>query len=165
LGPSTKSNQTSRVNVVISYHSMSGLSCGRWLKRAFEAVSGVDMRSDHRYIFCHDDSGLQWTSRFFRKMFLYPALERLRADGDPFLKAFGDQRGNTIADKFWSLHCYRRGARTHATKSSKKDSRSATPDQVYEHGRWRRKRSTEAIDKQYDEWTVQDRIQITLYCH
>ena len=92
-------------------------------------------------------------------------LERLRRDGDPFLRAFNDQPGNTIPEKFWSLHCYRRGARTFSTKTSKGVTRKATKDMVYEHGRWRKRRSAEAIDKQYDAWTIQDRLHITLFCH
>jgi hypothetical protein len=40
--------------------------------------------------------------------------------------------------------------------------KKATNDQVYEHARWRRKRAGEAIDKIYREWTIRDRIKITL---
>jgi hypothetical protein len=40
--------------------------------------------------------------------------------------------------------------------------RKASQDQVYEHARWRRRRSSEAIDKQYDDWTEADRIALTL---
>ena len=165
LGPSTKTQQTKQVSVVIAYQSMSGLSCGRWFRRAFQSCGGVDMKTDHRYIFHHSFTGKNWTSRYFRTVFLYPMLEELRRNGDPFLRAFDGSEGNSIPKKFWSLHCYRRGARTHATKGSKRDSKKASKDQVYEHGRWRRRRATEAIDKQYDEWTIQDRIQITLFCH
>ena len=164
LGPSTKGTRSKNAQMVIAYESVSGLSCGRWLRRAYQAADGDDMKGDCRFIFCHA-SGRKWSSKFYRRTFLYPMLERLRRQGDPLLKAFDDTPGNTIPEKFWSLHCYRRGARTHATKNSKKDSRRATKDQVYEHGRWRRRRATEAIDKQYDEWTTQDRIQITLLCH
>jgi hypothetical protein len=164
LGPSTKTSRGVNAKVVIAYQSLSGLSCGRWLKRAFAASGGTDMKTDFRYIFTHS-SGKLWSSLYFRRHFLYPSLERLRQEGDPFLKAFSDTPGNSIPEKFWSLHCYRRGARTHATKGSKKDSRRATIDQVYEHGRWRRRRAGEAIDKQYDEWSTQDRVQITLFCH
>jgi hypothetical protein len=164
LGPSTKTSRGVNAKVVISYQSLSGLSCGRWFKRAFAASGGSDMANDHRYIFTHA-SGKLWSSRYYRHHFLYPSLERLRQEGDPFLRAFSDTPGNSIPEKFWSMHTYRRGARTHATKGSKKDSRRANIHQVYEHGRWRRRRAGEAIDKQYDEWTIQDRVQITLFCH
>lgn len=164
LGPSTKTSRSQNAKVVVAYECMSGLSCGHWLKRAFQSCDGINMKTDHRYIFCHA-SGIQWTSRYFRHEFLYPLLQHLRQEGDMFLRAFNDEPGNTIPEKFWSLHCYRRGARTHVTKWSKTDSRRATPDQIYEHGRWRKRRSSEATDKQYDEWTIQDRIQNTLFCH
>jgi hypothetical protein len=164
LGPSTKATRSKNAQVLIAYESVSGLSCGRWLQRAYQAADGDVMKNDTRYIFSHS-SGTKWNSKYYRRTFLYPMLERLRRQGDPMLKAFDDTPGNTIPEKFWSLHSYRRGAKTHATKNGKRDSRKATTDQVYEHGRWRRRRSAEAIDKQYDEWTNQDRIQITLFCH
>ena len=43
--------------------------------------------------------------------------------------------------------------------------RKASKDQVYEHARWRRKRTSEAIDKQYQAWPLRNRIMITLTCH
>jgi hypothetical protein len=164
LGPSTKTSRTRNAKVIIAYECMSGLTCGRWIQRAFKACGGTNLATDYRHVFT-TPSGQRWTSKSYRHEFLYPMLAHLRQTGDVFLRAFNDEPGNTLQEKFWSLHCYRRGARTHATKRSKKDSRKATQDQVYEHGRWRKRRSSEPIDKQYDEWTIQDRIQITLFCH
>jgi hypothetical protein len=36
--------------------------------------------------------------------------------------------------------------------------------EVYEHGRWRRRRSGELIDIVYNQWPHYDRIQLTLCC-
>jgi hypothetical protein len=164
LGVGTKTERGHRRRVVIAYECLSGLSLGKWIQRAYCTSGGVDMTRDDKPIFT-TTNGTIWTSRHFRKNYLYPSLVRQREEGDSFLRAFDDRPGNTLEDKFWSLHCYRRGARTHATKSGKVQSRKATKDQVYEHGRWRRRRASEPIDKQYDAWSLQDRLKITLFCH
>ena len=110
LGPATKSSQSAAVDVVISFDSLSGLSCGRWLRRAQAAdLPFGDIAQDPRYVFRHSD-GRIWSSSFFRSCFLHPFLEHLQSTGDPFLRAFDDVAGNTIPDKFWSLHSYRRGS-------------------------------------------------------
>jgi hypothetical protein len=83
------------------------------------------------------------------------------------LLAFDGTPGNTIGSKFWSLHCFRRGARSQVSRGGnfgRHRFRKALKSQVYEHGRWRRRRSSEAIDVIYDQWTVLQSIQITLYC-
>ena len=164
LGHGTKTSRGFHAKVIVAYESLSGLSLGRWIKLASRYCGVTDMASDDRPVFTHP-SGKPWTSKYFRRTFLYPALERQRQEGDAFLRAFDGTPGNTIPRKFWSLHCYQRGARTHSTKGGKSGTRQATKDQVYEHGRWCRRRSAEAIDKQYDEWTLEDRIRITLFCH
>ena len=109
-----------------------------------------------------------WTSLFFRQNYLYPALEQQQANGDAYLRPFlGPAPSNRLPAKFWSLHCYRQGARSHVSRGGIYGAlhfRKATPDQVYEHARWRRKRSSESIDKQYQAWTLHDRIAITLTC-
>jgi hypothetical protein len=98
---------------------------------------------------------------------LYPALRAQQQDGDPYLRPFTGGPGNSLEDKFWSLHCYRRGARTHVSRGGiygHNRLKKATNDQVYEHARWRRKRSGESIDKIYLDWIIRDRIKLTLYC-
>jgi hypothetical protein len=118
-------------------------------------------------IFCHAN-GTAWTSRYFREKYLYPSLRSQQAAGDALLRAFDSLSGpNSIPAKFWSLHCYRRGARTQVTRGGGVAAhrfRKATTDQVYEHGRWERKRSGERIDVIYREWTTRDRVKITFYC-
>ncbi len=114
-------------------------------------------------MFSHPD-GTAWTSAYFRFRYLHPALEAQR-ETDPLLRAFDGTPGNSIREKIWSLHCYRRGARSHVSRGGKKLARHrrATEAQVYEHGRWRRQRSGEKIDVMYREWLTRDRIKITLY--
>ena len=105
-------------------------------------------------------------SLHYRTRFLYPALEFLRATGDPLLKAFGPDRGSSLPERFYSLHSYRRGARTHCQCSCRTPGhKKAAPTQVYEHARWRLKRSNQPIDQQYREWTLYERLRITLFCH
>jgi hypothetical protein len=62
--------------------------------------------------------------------------------------------------------CCRRGARTQVTRGgsiARYRFRKSSPAQVYEHARWRRKRSGEKIDVTYREWPLIDRLKITLY--
>ena len=83
------------------------------------------------------------------------------------LAAFDDTPGNTVESKFWSLHCFRRGARSQVSRGGnfgRHRFRKALKSQVYEHGRWRRRRSSEEIDVIYIAWTVLQCIQITLCC-
>ena len=82
------------------------------------------------------------------------------------LRAFDKTPGNTIEAKFWSLHCFRRGARSQVSQGGiygRHRFKKALKTQVYEHGRWRNRRSGEDIDVIYREWTLLEKIQITLY--
>jgi hypothetical protein len=117
-------------------------------------------------VFTHEN-GRPWTSYYFGHAFLYPALHTLRAQGDAWLTPFNDAPGNTLEAKFWSLHCFRRGAGSHCTRGGRfahHRFRKATKPQLYEHGRWRRRRSGEDIDIVYREWTMYQRLVITLFC-
>jgi hypothetical protein len=144
LGPETKSSRSHRPDVPMAYKSLSGFHLGKWFHRARQACGfGAAYRTSATFVFCQPD-GTPWTSKYFRRRFLYPSLHRQRAAGDPYLRPFDGSPGNSIEAKFWSLHCYRRGA--------------------YEHGRWRRRRSGKAIDKIYQAWPLRDRLKITLYC-
>ena len=107
-----------------------------------------------------------WTSYHYRHHYLYPGLLRLRARGDPFLAPFdGSDPTLTIPFQFWSLHSYRRGARTHCQRSQPGTlHRKATKTQVYEHARWRAP-GGRAIDDLYRAWTLYDKVKITLLCH
>ena len=161
LLPETKSDRTNRADVVVAYKTMGGLRPGKWFHRCRRATGlGEDWRKDGRYIFRHSD-GSPWTSLYFRQTYLYPSLHEQRSMGDRYLHPFDGRPGNSIADKFWSLHCYRRAGRTHVTKPHTQ--RRATKDQIYEHARWKRQSKGEDIDVVYRQWSILDRIQITLY--
>jgi hypothetical protein len=167
LQAETKSNRTSRPDCLMAYRTASGYSIGRWFHRARRwSHVGPDWSTNSTKVFTEPD-GSPWTSLSFRQKYLYPSLREQQRTGDPYLRPFTGGPGNSLEDKIWSLHCYRRGARSHVSRGGiygRFRLKKATPDQVYEHARWRRKRSGEAIDKIYREWTFRDRIKITLYC-
>ena len=164
MGPETKSNRSQTADVIMASKTISGFNIGQWLQRVRLSSGKVpDWSDDRSLVFSHPD-GTAWTSAYFRFRYLYPALEAQR-ETDSFLRAFDGTPGNSIREKFWSLHCYRRGAGSHVSRGGKKFARyrRATEAQVYEHGRWRRQRSGEKIDVMYREWLIRDRIKITLY--
>lgn len=153
LCPETKSNRSVTADVVIAFHTLSGLSMGKWLIRAWN----IPYR--HPYLFSYIN-GRPWDSDYFRRRHLYPSLEAQRQNGDVYLRAFD------IPSQFWSLHSYRRGSHSHVTRGGiygARRFRKASETQSYEHARWRRKRNGEAIDVIYRQWTILDRISITLY--
>jgi hypothetical protein len=83
------------------------------------------------------------------------------------LCAFDGTPGNTIESKFWSLHCFRRGARSQVSCGGNfghQRFRKAYKTQFYEHGRWRHRRGSKEIDIIYRAWTLLEKLQITLYC-
>ena len=67
----------------------------------------------------------------------------------------------SLTEQFWSLHSYRRGARSHVSRCKVGFRRKASDDEVYEHRRWRRKRVGEAVDVLYRECTLADRVLLT----
>merc|ERR1711884_38571 len=92
-------------------------------------------------IFTHLDESL-WTSKYFRATFLYPSLRRQQTNNDSYLRPFTDPPGhsNSLEAKFWSIHCFCQGARTHVSRSGRVGTyrfKRATTEQIYEHGRWR----------------------------
>jgi len=156
LQPETKTNRTGTADVLLAYRTVSGFSPGKWFARLHPSKR----HATHRIFVT--PTGAQWTSYYFRRTYLYPALELQRLGGDPFLRAFNNTPGNSIQEKFWSLHSYRRGSRTACQRSNPWCYRKASNSEVYEHARWRRQRSGEAIDIAYREWTLRDRVKITL---
>jgi hypothetical protein len=83
------------------------------------------------------------------------------------LAAFDGTPGNAMEAKFWSLHCFRRGARSQVSRGGTfglHRFRKALKSQVCEHGRWRRRCSSEEIDIIYQAWTLLECVQITLCC-
>lgn len=161
----TKSERSKAADVVIAYTTLSGLCVGTWWNRLLHSCHfSSDMAKNYAgKVFIHEN-GTAWTSRFYRQTFLYPALEHLRAMGDPYLQAYDDVPGNTIPDRFWSLHCYRRAGDTEVQRHHRPPRRSATKPEMYEHARWRRKRSGEDLHVQYRDWSIRDRLNITLKC-
>jgi hypothetical protein len=159
MGPETKSDRTFSPDDIMAYTTVSGFHLGRWFHCLRASVDPhLDYKQDYRHVFTHDD-GTLWTSRYYRQIFLYPSLVAQAETGDAYLRPF---RG-CIPDKFWSLNCYRRGARTHVSHSRTRGYAVATKAQIYEHGRWRLKRSSEDIDKVYQQWPLSERLKITLY--
>lgn len=158
LLPQTKSNRTATADVVVAFQTLIGLHLGCWCHRLSRLLYGTSLwPSSSAHIFCESDRSL-WTSLSFRTNFVYPCLTQLQAGGNPYLRPFRGE-GNTIPEKFWSMHMYRRGARNHVTRVCTHESfkfKVARPMQVYEHGRWRRRRSSEPIDVQYNDWTYAD---------
>ena len=156
----TKSSQGRQADVVMAYTTGSGFSLGKWLDR-LRALLNPD---DQDYVLCHPD-GRPWTSHYYRHQYLYPWLEAQRGLGDPYLQQYdGSLDDNTIKNAFWSFHCYRRGAKTHVSRKRPTNQRNATGDEVYEHGRWRQKRSSMDMNRAYTDWSFEDRVMITLLC-
>jgi hypothetical protein len=172
LSTETKSERGRSADVPIAYETLSGYGAGAWYERLLGVYPNrMTVRTDASPIFC-SDSGTTWTSASFRTTFVYPRLYQLQADGDPYLRPFQGAPGHCIPDKFPTLHMYRRGAGTHVTRvkgvplvKGVPRRRRATPDEIYEHARWRRSRSSEKIDVMYREWPLYDRLVITLMCH
>lgn len=163
LGLESKGRRDLSVDVVMAYRTFAGIRLGRWFHRVRRAHRlGRDWSLSSSGLFTHPD-GTPWTSRYYHATHLWPALEKQRKAGDAFLAAFDGSAGNSIPEKYWSIHCYRRGARSHVSRSRTGQYRKATKDQVYEHARWRRSRRGEAVDVIYREWNLCDRIQLTLY--
>jgi hypothetical protein len=85
-------------------------------------------------------------------------------NGEPHLIRFNGTPGNTLAENFWSMYSYRRGARTTVSKKRPTTIRKATSEEVFEHGRWRVERSGMTMPHAYLKWTIADRFAITRLC-
>jgi hypothetical protein len=55
------------------------------------------------------------------------------------------------------------GGRTSSQKRNN-GTKQATPEEVYEHGRWRRRMAKENMPTRYNEYGLDDRINLTLLC-
>jgi hypothetical protein len=162
LLPQTKSNQTATADVVIAYTTASGKSLGLWLDRLWAACPPA-ARLPSAYVLCHD-SGIPWTSHYFRYTFVYPLLSVMRSLGDPFLQKFDESPGKGLAENFWSFNMYRRGGRGMVSRKRPGNTRAATPAETVEHGCWRISRSSLDMPTAYLEWSVADRVCITFFC-
>jgi hypothetical protein len=166
----TKTCRSSVADVAVAFCTSSGLSLGKWLTRIRASVShtGIaddpaEWAADTRTIFCHPD-GRPWDSTYYRQTFLLPLLQLQRLDGDPYLQSYDGSPGHTLAEAFYSMHCYRRGARTHVSHKHPGCIRRATIEEINEHGRWRRRRASESMAEQYRQWPLRERLAITLLC-
>ena len=165
LLPQTKTNRTSTADVVLAYSTLSGISLGSWCRRVSLSTFRTPRWPSHATPIFVDNDGSPWTSYSFRHLYVYPCLTQLQRTGDAYLRPFQGEE-NSIPSKFYSLHMYRRGGRSQASRGGTHGSiifKKASPRQVYEHGRWRLRRSSQAIDIQYDQWTYADRIAISLF--
>ena len=167
LGEETKTSRSRTADVPVAYTTLSGFKAGRWFERCRRLrASPLPTPEDPRPIF-QAANGMGWDSHFYRHVFVYPLLHRLRLGGDPVLMALtGDTPANTIPAKYKSLHMYRRGANSHVEVVRAQDypRRKATAAEQYEHGRWSRKRAGEPLHIMYREWALWDRLQLTLLC-
>ncbi len=113
-----------------------------------------------------------WTSRIFREKYAWPLLDAMRVQGEPTLKVFSDDVGKRIKDLVYSLHSWRRSGRSRVSRSARHNepkpvgSRRATPQEIYEHGRWEATKTnkTEDMPARYNQWDVVDRVALTLCC-
>jgi hypothetical protein len=115
-------------------------------------------------IFRHP-TGSPWDSRYLRHAQLYPLLHLQRLGGDPYLSAFEGSPGNTLEEKLYSLHMFRRGGNTHTRRHRPPCIRQATKEERDEHGRWRRRNmGSEPMQLHYDAPPLEDRLYVTLLC-
>jgi hypothetical protein len=161
LKEETKGNRSQTADVVLAGTVGSGLSPYKWYRRLHHFV---DLLSPS-LVFCHPD-GSQWTSYYFRTTYLLPSLEAQRRTGESSHQVYYDGTpGNTMLEKFHSMNCYRRGARSHVSKKRPNNVCKASPAEVAEHGRWRIQRSCMSMPDAYQQWTmVADRLSITKLC-
>ena len=162
LAPETKSMRNKAVDVPVAYRTKAGLRPGLWFERLSECLHGLDPVTSVAPIFCHASGGA-WTSGYYRHTYIYPVLSTLALAGDAHLRPYTDFA--SLAAAFYSMHAWRRGARSHVARlRGNGHKRLATHDEIYEHARWTRRRSSEAIDLLYKELPLYDRIVITLLC-
>ena len=136
-------------------------------------MSAIPLEEDPRPLF-QSDSGLTWDSHYYREEFVYPLLHRLQMEGDPLLLPLRDRAGLVAAYK--SLHMYRRGGNSHVevVRSTAAGGlrvglaafrrRKATKEEQCEHARWSLKRANLPLHVMYREWSLWDRLQITIFC-
>ena len=161
---STKADQSLTADVIIAFTTLSGLSLGKWLQRLLTFQPFIPSR------LYSTASRPIWTSAYFRNHYAYPILEFQRLKGEPTLQCFSEIPGHRIRDKINSMHAWRRGGRSKVSRPPKTDEpnppgfRMASKIEIHNHGRWYYPRSYEEITHQYNQWDLQERISITLFC-
>jgi hypothetical protein len=114
LSPETKSNCTRIADMLLAFETLSGYRYGLWFHRVRRACLRAGPWSANTDLIFQHDSGKPWTLYYFRHHFVYPALRAQVTEGDAYLTAL-TKGGGTLESKFWSMHFFRRGARSHAT--------------------------------------------------
>ena len=165
LKPDTKKSHTRQADAVIGYTTGSGLSPGVWFDRILyhERIDPWRAASDHRFICRHTDES-RWNSHYMRNTYLWPSLTQQRLEGEPTLQQFDGSAARSIEERFYSLNCYRRGAASHVSIKRPFCRRKASDREVVEHGRWRQARSQLPMPVAYRQWSINDRVAITLCC-
>ena len=159
----TKGDQTRTADHIIAYTTASGLSPGTYFETAYSLRPATARPSD--YIFL-TESGRRWNSYHFRETYMYPGLTRQWHNQDPHLRTFAPRSPEDLPKKFYSLHSYRRGGRTHVSKKRDGCARKATQLETTDHGRWRTRYNNHSdMPLHYQETTLEDRLYITLLCH
>jgi hypothetical protein len=164
LGKETKSEQCSSADVIMAWESLSGLSVGRWLLRL------ASYESYHADKLFSTKTKPVWDSRHFREHYAWPLLEQMQREGEPTLQVFTARPGNRLREKIYSLHSWRRAGRSRVSRRPRHNepnppgTRLATPQEVYEHGRWRSKGKSEDMPSHYNQWDLADRLAISLLC-
>jgi hypothetical protein len=159
LLPETKTSTAAIADIIVAYTCWSGLSLGKWLDRLlpFTPADGQSLFSTA--------SERHWTSAYYRKQHVYRHLAILRAMGDPSMAIFSDTPGHRLADLLYSMHSWRRGADTFVQQfNASWQRRKARIDEVYEHGRWTKKGTAEAMHIHYREWGIPERLALTQLC-
>jgi hypothetical protein len=160
----TKSDPTLVADVVIAYTTLSGLSVGFWLERLLQFAPYYPEK-----LFSTATTP-EWASLHFRENFAIPILEEHRRLGDPTLSMFSNVPGQRMIDKIYSIHSWRRAGRSKVSRVPRhgeprpRGARKASPEEVYEHGRWEKKQDNESMPRRYNQWDLSDRIPVTYFC-
>jgi hypothetical protein len=162
---STKSDPTLVADVVIAYTTLSGLSLGMWVERLKSFTP-----EDPNLLFSTARTSI-WTSHHFREhYYAIPILEHHRRKGEPTISMFSDVQGNRLIDKICSIHSWRRAGRSKVSRVPRHDeprpkgSRKASPEEVYEQGRWEKKQDNKNMPRRYNQWDLLDRICVSYFC-
>ena len=166
LLPSTKSSRNKQVDIVIAWQTSSGLNLGYWLHYLFQTMDKLKWNSPHSFIFRSTLGSTHWSSHYFRTNHLYPLLHLQFFQGDVTLRHIQPTTTHGIPYHFYSLHSYRRGAKTFPTRKRNGCRRAATRVELENHGRWRVKNTgREDMPLHYTEPSIEDRVYLTLLCY
>eukprot|EP00978_Attheya_sp_CCMP212_P020903 scaffold60471_cov28-Attheya_sp.AAC.1 len=164
LNPVTKSSPTHQADLVIVFKTWSKFEIGMWMQRLLKAMDDLNWKTGPLFRQVHNNK--QWDSNHYRTVFLYPALRWLRDCGMLSLQRYIDGSDHMRLEQwFYSMGCYRCGGRSDVSKKRKRNLRSATTDEVHEHGRWK---ITGHVDpnmlNHYRQWELCDRLTLTRLC-